>query len=72
MNKRAAVIGLAFVIASSGPLRAEASIACEFVLLKYTHEGLLFCGEKIDAVSESRYQKVAEDFLDFIAAIMPD
>jgi hypothetical protein len=44
------------------------SIKCEFSLLKETHEMLAYCGEKIDQVTEQRYDEISKRFTSFIAA----
>jgi hypothetical protein len=69
MTRKPVVIGLVLLVASSGPLRAaDASVACQFGIVTAAHEILVFCGETIDAVSESRYQQLTRDFSQFMAA----
>jgi hypothetical protein len=46
----------------------NASINCEFAVLKQAHETLMFCGETIDPVSEARYDKLTKGFQSFIAS----
>src|SRR5450631_3453456 len=41
------------------------AISCEFGMLSYAHEILIYCGEQIDPVSESRYAQLFRKFSDF-------
>jgi hypothetical protein len=58
--------GLCFCMPSA--YANDMAVACEFEILKQAHETLVYCGELIDSVSETRYEKLFWDFSSFVAA----
>jgi hypothetical protein len=68
LRKKLKLVGACLIPLVAHAYANNASINCEFAMLKQAHETLIFCGEKIDPVSEARYDKLTKDFQSFIAS----
>jgi hypothetical protein len=68
LRKKIQLVGAYLVALVAYAHANNASINCEFAMLKQAHETLTFCGEKIDPANEARYDKLTKDFQFFIAS----
>jgi hypothetical protein len=57
---------LVLALLAGRPAASEPSLGCIYMMLTESHEGILYCGDRIDSQSEANYAALRADLANFI------